>query len=88
MVDGSHAIRLGLRLCPRTHATVDEVVVAVGDGLLDDPIRPIMRVVFLARGVLQEWSWLFTRHVEPPRNVCLFNHIDDSVQTRHEREAR
>ncbi len=33
--DGSHPICLGFCLLPRTHAAVDEVIVAAGDGLLD-----------------------------------------------------
>lgn len=60
----------------------------MGDGLLDDPVRLIAGVDFWARGVLQEWNRLFNWYVEPPCNVYLFNHIDDSVKTRHEREAR
>lgn len=31
----SYPIRLGLCLCPRTHAAVGEVVVAAGDGTLN-----------------------------------------------------
>lgn len=46
MVDGSHTIRLGLRLCPRTHTTVDEVIVAAGDGLVDYPVCLIAGVDF------------------------------------------
>ncbi len=33
--DGSYPICLGFCLLPRTHADVDEVIVAAGDGLLD-----------------------------------------------------
>lgn len=32
---GSHPIRLGLRLFPRTHAAVGEVVVTMSDGTLN-----------------------------------------------------
>lgn len=39
--DVSHPIRLGLRLLPRTHAAVGEVVVATSDGLLDGSIHPV-----------------------------------------------
>ena len=80
LADGSHPIGFCLCLCPWTHTTVGKVIVAAGDGLLDNPVRFIVGVDFWARGVLQEWHWLFNWHVEPLCIVCLFNHIDDSVQ--------
>ena len=48
---GSHPICFSFCLLPGLHTAVGEVIVAAGDGLLDDPIRFIAGVDFWARGV-------------------------------------
>lgn len=48
---GSHPICFSFCLLPGSHTAVGEVIVAAGDGLLDDPIRFIAGVDFWARGV-------------------------------------
>ena len=63
--DGSHPICLCFCLLPRTHAAVDEVIVAAGDGLLDSPMSFVVVVNYRARSVLQVRNLLFNWHAEP-----------------------
>lgn len=78
--DGSHPICLGFCLLPRTHAAVDEVIVAAGDGVLDSPVSFVAVVNYRTRSVLQEWSWVFNWHVEPPPVMLTYSiYVDNSV---------
>lgn len=80
LLDDSHPICLGFCLLPRTHAAVDEVIVAAGDGLLGSHMSFVVVVNYRARSVLQEWNF-FNWHAEPP--PVLLSHsiyIDDSVR--------
>ena len=46
--DGSHPICLCFCLLPRTHAAVDKVSVAAGDGVLDSPMSFVVVVNYRA----------------------------------------
>ena len=63
--DGSHPICLCFCLLPRTHSAVYEVIVAAGDGALDNPMSFVVVVNYRARSVLQVWNLLFNWHAGP-----------------------
>ena len=70
--DGSHPIRLGLRLFPGAHTVFYEVIVAAGDGVLGSHMSFVVVVNYRARSVLQEWNF-FNWHAEPPCIAFPFN---------------
>ena len=62
MVYGPHPISIGLCLCPRTHATVCEIVVAAEDGLLDSSTCFVVAFGRRDKIILREDERLFCRH--------------------------